>query len=147
MIAELGQLLLSFALVVSLFYGCRGLLLVTSTSQNIDFLSIRKSLSQTAILINVLILITFFLLMNLFAVSDFSVLLVAQNSNALLPLPYKLAATWGSHEGSFLLWIVMLAGWTCAVAKAPNELSNCFQIRVISVLLVIQSYFLAYLIF
>ena len=125
MIAEFGQLLLSFALVVSIFYGCRGLILVSSAGQNINFLSIRKSLSQTAILINALILITFILLMNLFAVSDFSVLLVAQNSNALLPLPYKLAATWGSHEGSFLLWVLMLSGWTCAVAIFSKDLIVC----------------------
>ena len=147
MIAEFGQLLLSFALVVSIFYGCRGLILVSSAGQNINFLSIRKSLSQTAILINALILITFILLMNLFAVSDFSVLLVAQNSNALLPLPYKLAATWGSHEGSFLLWVLMLSGWTCAVAIFSKPLDDSFQIRVVSILLLLQGVFLIYLLF
>ncbi|OUV30393.1 MAG: heme lyase NrfEFG subunit NrfE [Betaproteobacteria bacterium TMED100] len=145
MIAELGQLLLSFSLVVCVFYGCRGLFLVTSTSQNINVLSVRKSLSQTAVLVNVLILITFILLMNLFAVSDFSVLLVAQNSNALLPLPYKLAATWGSHEGSFLLWVLMLSAWTCAVAIFSKPLDNRFQIRVVSILLLLQGIFLLYL--
>src|SRR5512140_1674852 len=49
-----------------------------------------------------------------FIVSDFSVLNVATNSNSQLPVYYKFAATWGSHEGSMLLWVVMLGAWTFA---------------------------------
>ena len=147
MIAELGQFLLAFALIVSTFYGARGLLINLFASEKINFLDLRRSLSQTAVLVNTVILTTFILLMNLFAVSDFSVLLVAQNSNALLPLQYKLAATWGSHEGSFLLWILMLSGWTTAVSLLSKPLEDRFQVKVISILLLLQAIFLLYLIF
>ena len=147
MLAELGQILLAFTLIISLFYGTRALYMVSRSSDDIHFSALRKSLSQTAILVNLIIFSSFFLLMNLFAVSDFSVLLVAQNSNALLPLPYKLAATWGSHEGSFLLWILMLSAWTTLVSIFSKPLTDKFQIRVVSILLLLQAVFLVYLIF
>ena len=51
-----------------------------------------------------------------FVTNDFSVLNVAQNSNSQLPLEYQVAASWGSHEGSLLLWVLMLAWWTFAVS-------------------------------
>src|SRR5438128_2626817 len=47
-----------------------------------------------------------------FVTNDFSVANVATNSNSKLPVHYRFAATWGSHEGSMLLWTFMLAGWT-----------------------------------
>ncbi len=147
MFAETAQLFLIFSLLLCTIYGVKGLW-ISFNSNNDHFLNeTKKNISMTSIFIGLLLLACFLLLMQLFIVSDFSVLLVAQNSNALLPIEYKVAATWGSHEGSFLLWILMLAGWTCAVAKVPNGLSNCFQIRVISILLIIQSFFLTYLIF
>jgi cytochrome c-type biogenesis protein CcmF len=51
-----------------------------------------------------------------FISSDFSVLNVATNSNSQLPLHYRFAATWGSHEGSMMLWVLMLSVWTLAVS-------------------------------
>ena len=51
-----------------------------------------------------------------FVTSDFSVLNVATNSNSQLPGYYRFAATWGSHEGSMLLWVLMLSIWTLAVS-------------------------------
>ncbi|NBR98536.1 MAG: heme lyase NrfEFG subunit NrfE, partial [Betaproteobacteria bacterium] len=77
--------------------------------------------------------------------SDFSVLNVAENSNTLLPLQYKFAATWGSHEGSFLLWNLMLCGWTAAVALASNALAAGYRARVLTLLLVLQAFFLLFL--
>ncbi len=56
------------------------------------------------------------LLATSFVNNDFSVLNVATNSNSQLPLHYRFAATWGSHEGSMLLWVLMLSGWGVAVA-------------------------------
>ena len=147
MFAEIAQLLLIFSFLLCVFYGLKGFWISFNSNDELFLNQTKQSVSRTSIFIGLLLFTCFLLLMQLFIVSDFSVLNVAENSNALLPIEYKIAATWGSHEGSFLLWIVMLAGWTCAVAKAPNELSNCFQIRVISVLLIIQSCFLAYLIF
>jgi cytochrome c-type biogenesis protein CcmF len=69
-----------------------------------------------------------------FAQHDFSVALVAQHSNSDLPLAYRLAATWGSHEGSILLWILMLTGWSAAVVFFSNSLDPVLRIRVLSVL-------------
>jgi cytochrome c-type biogenesis protein CcmF len=69
-----------------------------------------------------------------FAQHDFSVALVAQHSNTDLPLAYRLAATWGSHEGSILLWILMLTGWSAAVVFFSNSLDPILRIRVLSVL-------------
>ena len=63
-----------------------------------------------------------------FLVDDFSVLNVASNSNSQLPWPYKLAASWGSHEGSLLLWVLMLSGWMSAVSlfskQMPDEMRS-----------------------
>ena len=51
-----------------------------------------------------------------FVGNDFSVRYVAENSNSALPLFYRVTALWGAHEGSLLLWILLLACWTVAVA-------------------------------
>ena len=63
----------------------------------------------------VFVLIAFLCLGYSFVSSDFSVMIVAKNSNSELPFHFRLAATWGSHEGSLLLWVLMLAGWYVAV--------------------------------
>ena len=68
-----------------------------------------------------------------FVNSDFSVLNVAQNSNSQLPLQYKIAASWGSHEGSMLLWTLMLAWWTFAVSMFSEHLPDEMVARVIGV--------------
>ena len=60
--------------------------------------------------------ISFACLVNAFLVNDFSVLYVAQHGNTQLPLIYKVSAVWGAHEGSLLLWALILSGWTVAVS-------------------------------
>ncbi|WP_427770398.1 heme lyase CcmF/NrfE family subunit [Comamonas thiooxydans] len=65
---------------------------------------------------------------------DFSVLYVAANSHSDLPMAYKLAAFWGGHEGSMLLWQLMLSGWTLAVAWRSRDLPPAFVARVLAVL-------------
>jgi cytochrome c-type biogenesis protein CcmF len=69
-----------------------------------------------------------------FAERDFSVLYVAANSNSQLPLFYRIAAVWGAHEGSLLLWSLCLAGWTLAVTAASASLDAPFRSRVIGIL-------------
>ena len=66
--------------------------------------------------------------------SDFSVLYVAANSHSELPMAYKLTAFWGGHEGSLLLWQLMLSGWTLAVAWRSRDLPSAFAARVLAVL-------------
>ena len=76
----------------------------------------------------------FVVLAHAFYVDDFSVRYVAMNSNTALPTPYKIAAVWGSHEGSLLLWILILSGWTLGVAATSRGLPEAFAARVLGVL-------------
>src|ERR1700693_972439 len=69
-----------------------------------------------------------------FVTNDFSVLNVASNSNSELPLHYSFAATWGSHEGSLLLWVLMLNVWTVAVTLFSRRLPVPMIARVLGVM-------------
>ncbi len=69
-----------------------------------------------------------------FVQHDFSVKVVAHHSNTLLPLPYRLAAVWGSHEGSMLLWTLMLAGWGLALAWLGRPLGRVLHARMLGVM-------------
>ena len=80
-----------------------------------------------------------------FVTSDFSVLNVANNSNSHLPAHYRFAATWGSHEGSILLWALMLAGWTFAVAAFSRALPERFIARVLGVMGLVSMGFLLFI--
>src|SRR5205807_774437 len=80
-----------------------------------------------------------------FISNDFSVLNVATNSNSQLPLQYRFAATWGSHEGSILLWVFMLAMWTLGVSMFSRHLSDEMVARVLGVMGLISVGFLLFL--
>lgn len=83
--------------------------------------------------------------------NEFSVLYVAQHSNSLLPWYYRLSAVWGGHEGSLLLWIVILSAWSALVAfKAPepkNEPSALFFNKVFGILAYLQFGFILFIVF
>ena len=78
-----------------------------------------------------LVAIAFGCLAASFVGNDFSVQNVATNSNSELPLHYRIAATWGSHEGSLLLWVLMLTGWTFAVTCFSRNLPQALLARVL----------------
>ena len=80
-----------------------------------------------------------------FVTSDFSVLNVATNSNSQLPGYYKFAATWGSHEGSMLLWVFMLSIWTLAVSLRSRHLPDEMVARVLGVMGLVSAGFLLFL--
>src|SRR5471030_2541853 len=80
-----------------------------------------------------------------FASNDFSVLNVATNSNSQLPLQYRIAATWGSHEGSILLWVLMLGVWTAAVTVFSRHLPAEVVARVLGVMGLVSSGFLLFM--
>ncbi len=80
-----------------------------------------------------------------FASNDFSVLNVATNSNSQLPLHYRIAATWGSHEGSILLWVLMLGIWTATVTVFSRHLPEEMVARVLGVMGLISSGFLLFM--
>jgi cytochrome c-type biogenesis protein CcmF len=80
-----------------------------------------------------------------FAVNDFSVLNVASNSNSMLPLHYRLAAVWGSHEGSVLLWVFMLTIWMVAVSLFSRHLPREMVARILGVMGFISVGFLLFM--
>ena len=86
-------------------------------------------------------------LVTAFVTYDFSVAYVAENSNSALPLIYRIAGLWGAHEGSLLLWIVLLALWTLAVAIGSTRLPRPFAARVLGVLGVVSFGFLLFTLF
>ncbi|MGC4009877.1 MAG: heme lyase CcmF/NrfE family subunit [Pseudomonas sp.] len=77
---------------------------------------------------------------------DFSVAYVASNSNSALPWYYKFSAVWGAHEGSLLLWALILGGWTFAVSVFSRQLPEVMLARVLAVMGMISTGFLLFLI-
>ncbi|MEM7054020.1 MAG: heme lyase CcmF/NrfE family subunit, partial [Pseudomonadota bacterium] len=86
----------------------------------------------------------FAMLVTAFLQHDFTVLYVASNSNLLLPWYYRITAVWGGHEGSLLLWILMLAGWMIAVVLFSRTLPRAFLARVLAVMAMISIGFLLF---
>ena len=94
-----------------------------------------------------LILTAFALLMASFGRSDFSVQLVAEHSSLSQPLAYRLAATWGNHEGSMLLWVLILAIFGAGIGRFGDNLRPSLQARVLAVQAMIGVAFLAFSLF
>ena len=82
-----------------------------------------------------------------FLLDDFSVSYVANNSNSLLPSYYKFSAVWGGHEGSLLLWCIILAGWMLALAINPQKIPLLLHARTLSILGLISAGFILFIIF
>jgi cytochrome c-type biogenesis protein CcmF len=92
----------------------------------------------------VFVALAFGILAHAFLTDDFSVRFVAMNSNSALPTIYKFAAVWGGHEGSMLLWILILAIWTLAVAAASRAQPEAFASRVLGVLGIVSAGVIAF---
>jgi cytochrome c-type biogenesis protein CcmF len=92
----------------------------------------------------VFVIMAFACLVYAFVHNDFSVLYVARNSNSQLPLFYKVAAVWGAHEGSLLLWILILSIWSVAVAAFSRQLPLSFSSRVLGVMGLISGGFMLF---
>ena len=142
MIPELGHFALILALLVAIAQGT--LPLYGAQRRDAALMAIAKpaALAQFA-----LVGFAFVCLGWSFATSDFSVELVAQHSNTQLPLQYRIAATWGSHEGSLLLWVLMLTGWASVVALRSRNLPAALQARVLAVMGLIGIGFLLFMLF
>jgi cytochrome c-type biogenesis protein CcmF len=104
MTGELGQLSLSFALALALVMAVSGLMGTRPT----DFAA-RRIAAGSAMGLLVFVALAFGTLTYAFIISDFSVLDVASNSHTLKPLVYKISGVWANHEGSMLLWILVLS--------------------------------------
>lgn len=90
---------------------------------------------------------SFGVLVHAFIVNDFTVAYVVSNANSQLPIYYRIAATWGAHEGSLLLWVLMLSGWTLAVAIFSRGMPQDAVARVLAVMGMINFGFLLFIIF
>ena len=145
MIAELGQFALALALAVSLVLGV--LPMLGSSMRGALGARLMAVAGPAALLLMLLAVLAFAALAALFVGNDFSVALVAQHSNLHLPLPYRIAATWGSHEGSMLLWVLILSCWTGAVALSSRSLPGVLRARILSTMGLVGVGFLLFLLF
>ncbi|PTQ82587.1 cytochrome c-type biogenesis protein CcmF [Nitrosospira multiformis] len=142
MIPELGNFALILALLLALIQGT---LPIIGAARGIpSWIALARPVVQGQF---VFVAIAFFCLAYSFVNSDFSVVNVAQNSNSKLPLQYRFAATWGSHEGSLLLWTFMLACWSVAVSVFSKHLPNDMVARVLGVMGLVSVGFLIFMLF
>ena len=140
MIPELGHFALILALLVAAALG----VLSVAGGQNgrADWMALARPGAQA------LWLLTSFSILCLaysFYTNDFSVLYVSQHSNTQLPTMYRIAAVWGGHEGSLLLWLVMLCSWMMAVSIFSSQLPDVMVARVLGVLGLIAVGFLLFM--
>ncbi|MEQ1598287.1 MAG: heme lyase CcmF/NrfE family subunit [Methylotenera sp.] len=142
MIPEIGQFALILAFCFAIVQGTLPLIGVWKNQTGLYNLAVPAARAQF-----VFIIISFICLDYAFYANDFSVLYVASNSNSHLPLAFRLAALWGGHEGSMLLWVTILGVWTMAVTLFAKTLPDSFRIRLISVMGMVSIGFLAFIIF
>jgi cytochrome c-type biogenesis protein CcmF len=128
-IPELGHLALILALCLAVAQA--GFALAGAHWRRTDWMSVVRPAVAGQF---VFVALAFGCLTTAFLEHDFSVLYVAQNSNSALPAFYRVAAVWGAHEGSLLLWIAVLSAWTLAVAALSRNLPETFRCRVLGVL-------------
>ena len=131
MIPEIGH----FALVLVLVLSALGFMGVFQFSQKFG---LHELVAPSVVGQFVFATIAFACLVSSFLADDFSVDYVAGHSNTLLPWYYKISAAWGGHEGSFLLWILIMTGWMTAVLAFSKELPAAFQVSALGILCAIN---------
>ena len=136
MTPELGQIALCLALGVALV---QALPLVS-----LNWAAVARGAAQTQA---VLVAFAFGCLVYSFVTNDFSVQYVAMHSNSALPLQYRVAGAWGGHEGSLLLWCLMLGVWMSAVSIFSGHLAEDMAARVLGVMGMVSAGFLAFMLF
>jgi len=142
MTPELGQFALCLALIVALVQSFFPLL--GATRQNFGWMALARPAAQAQAL---LVAFAFGCLTYAFVANDFSVAYVAMHSNSALPLHYRIAGVWGGHEGSLLLWALMLGVWMTAVSLFSTHLPEEIVARVLGVMGLVSAGFLAFLLF
>ncbi|MEN9478979.1 MAG: hypothetical protein RLZZ298_374 [Pseudomonadota bacterium] len=140
MIPELGNFALILAALVALILGT--LPLLGAHNRRMSWVAVaRPATSALALLVT----FSFACLVHAFVNNDFSVVYVAQHSNSLLPLQYRVAAVWGGHEGSLLLWMLMLTWWAFAVRMLSSQLPETMVARVLGTLGLVAFGFLLFI--
>ena len=142
MLPELGQVLLVCALLAALLQAVLPLWGAQRGRGAWMAVAVPAAFAQL-----VLVAGAFALLTVAFVQQDFSVRYVAENSNTLLPLAYRYSAVWGAHEGSLLMWVLVLALWGGAVALWSKRLPDTVRARVLGVMGIISLGFIAFLFF
>ena len=142
MIAELGNICLILALAMAIIQSAFPI--AGAAKGNRTWMSLAR---PTARLQFLFVLIAFIILVYSFLINDFSIAYVANNSNTLLPWFYRFSAVWGAHEGSLLLWVLILNIWTIAITYYSRRLPEYFLSRVIGVMGIVSIGFLLFMIF
>ncbi len=140
MIPELGHFCLILALFVALALGT--LSVIGGQQGRSDWMALARPGAQALWLLTA---ISFLCLAYAFLSNDFSVLYVTQHSNSKLPDIYRFAAVWGGHEGSLLLWLLMLCSWMMAVSIFSRQLPDVMVSRVLGVLGLVAVGFLLFM--
>ena len=142
MINEIGHFALVLAFVLSVLTGTVPLLALRRGWHSLAHLAIPATLVMAAAVI-----LSFAALVSAFLASDFSVALVASHSHSAKPWIYKFSGTWGNHEGSLLLWIVILALFAALLAMGGRGMSTGLKIRTLAVQALTSAGFLAFCLF
>src|SRR5215207_3583515 len=142
MIPELGHFALILALAVALVQGTLPLIGAARGDARLMALGSTAALTQA-----LLVIVAFAALTQAYVTSDFSVANVVANSHSAKPLVYKISGVWGNHEGSMLLWALILAVFGAAVALFGANLPDTLRARVLAIQALIGMGFLAFLLF
>ena len=140
MIPEIGHFALILALCVAVVQG--SLPIYGAAVGSSALMSVAKPAARGQF---ILVLLAFCCLGYAFAAKDFSVLYVAATSNSHLPLHYRLAAIWGAHEGSLLLWTFILTIWMVAVTLFSTHLPEAMRARILGVMGLVSLGFLLFM--
>ncbi|HDR0618955.1 TPA: heme lyase CcmF/NrfE family subunit [Pasteurella multocida] len=142
MIAELGNYALALSLAIAMLVAIFALW--GAEKNHIQLMLLARPMTYGLF---ISLTVAFVALFYLFAVNDFSVQYIVNNSNTNLPLHYRLSAVWGSHEGSLLLWIWLLTLWGAAVAWFSKQLPQEAVARVLGIMGIISIGFLIFVLF
>ena len=142
MIAELGHFSLILALAMAIIQSTFPIM--GAAMGNLTYMSLARPAARLQFLF---VSISFGILVYSFLINDFSISYVANNSNTLLPWVYRFSAVWGAHEGSLLLWTLILSIWTIAVTFFSHRLPEYFLSRVIGVMGLVSIGFLLFMLF
>jgi cytochrome c-type biogenesis protein CcmF len=140
MLPEIGHYSLILGLALSILLGT--VPMIGASINNTPLMKMARPLAGGQF---IFILISFLILGYAFTQDDFSVQYVANHSNTLLPIQYKISAIWGGHEGSLLLWALILSGWTAAVVIFSKSLPLIVYARVLAVMGLIAVGFLLFI--
>lgn len=142
MIPEIGHVALILALTMALAQSV--LPLIGAQTGNAAWMSLARPSARGQF---VFVALAYACLTYAFVNNDFSVALAAMHSNSTLPLAYRYTAVWGNHEGSILLWALILSGWTLAVSIFSKQLDDPTVARVLGVMGLVSCGFLLFTLF